>query len=95
MRRIKEFGPNLDGEVQIRRMTVSACPSATGLLLVHHFLSCFFSFFLGSMSDYLEEGGVEDAGEKGEPLGISTESLGMITSSSAIGVADSGKYSEA
>jgi hypothetical protein len=82
MRGIKECGQILEGEVPIQRMVVSARPTSMGLLYIHHFLLRFLSVFLGSMSDYLDEEGAEEAGRKGEVLDVSAGSLGMITLSS-------------
>jgi hypothetical protein len=71
MRGIKEYGQSFD-EVPILHMVVSMCLTSAALSLAHHLLSLFLSPFLGSMSDYLSEGGMENTMEKDNIVGASS-----------------------
>jgi hypothetical protein len=73
---------------------VSACPTSVALSLAHHLVSLFLSPFLGSMLNFLGDGGMEDIMEKGDVIDISAASLSTITSPSEIGVAGDEEYSE-
>jgi hypothetical protein len=93
MREFKEYGESV-GEVPIRCMVVSACPTSAALSLAHHLASLFLSPFLGSMLDFLGKGGMEDNVEKDDAVDFSSASLSTITSPSEIGFAVDEGYSE-
>jgi hypothetical protein len=76
-------------------MVVSASPTSAALSVAHRLASLFLSPFLGSMLDFLGEGGMEDTLEKDDLTNISAMSLNTFISSSEGGVADVEEYPEA
>jgi len=94
LRGFEEYGKSQD-EVPINRMVVSASPTSAALSMAHRLASLFLSPFLGSMLDFLGEGGMEDILEKDDLTNISDTSLNTLISSSEGGVAGVEEYLEA
>ena len=76
-------------------MVVSASPTSAALSVAHHLASLFLSPFLGSMLDFLGEGGMEDTLEEDDLTDISAMSLSTLISPSEVGFAGDEEYLEA
>jgi hypothetical protein len=93
LRGFEEYGKS-PGEVPIYRMVVSASPTSAALSVAHRLASLFLSPFLGSMLDFLGEGGMEDSLEKDNLTDISGLSRSTLISPSEVEVAGAEEYLE-
>ena len=75
-------------------MVVSASPTLAALSVAHHLTSLFLSPFLGSMLDFLGEGGMEDSLEKDDLTDISGMSRSTLISPSEVKVTSDEEYLE-
>ena len=69
-------------------------PISVALSAAHHLASLFLSPFLGSMLDFLGEGGKEDTLEKDDLTDISVTSLSTLILPSEVGVVGDEEYLE-
>ena len=92
LRGFEEYGKSQD-KVPINHMIVSASPTLVALSVAHRLASLFLSPFLGSMLDFLGEGGMEDSLEKDDLTDISDMSQGTLISPSEVEVAGNEEYS--
>ena len=92
LRGFDEYGKSQD-EVSIYRMVISASPTSAALSMAHCLASFVLSPFLGSMLDFLGEGGMEDSLEKDDLSDISNMSQGTLIPPSEVEVASDEEYS--
>ena len=93
LRGFEEYGKSWD-EVTIYCMVISASPTSAALSVAHHLASLFLSPFLGSMLDFLGEGGMEDSLEKDDLTDISGMSQSTLIWPSEVEVAGDEEYLE-
>ena len=79
----EEYGKSQD-EVPIYHMVISASPTLVALSVAHCLASLFLSPFLGSMLDFMGEGGMEDSLEKDDLTDISGTSWSTLISPSEV-----------
>ena len=75
-------------------MVISASPTSAALSVAHRLASLFLSPFLGSMLDFLGEGGMEDSLEKDDLTDISGMSQSTLIWPSEVEVAGDEEYLE-
>ena len=91
LRGFEEYSESQD-EVPIYRLVISASPTSAALSMAHRLASFVLSPFLGSMLDFLGEGGMEDSLEKDDLTDISGMSQGILISPSEVEVASDEEY---